>query len=495
MDLEEYPHTQKRPFKPSAETKKHVPAPVKIRLPKGLYESAALAGNYDLVDRSAEKRLPPIAPGARPPITSSQHLIQTITKSVGHITLSPPVSIKRREHRFESFYDPSETGVFPPSLTNLHALEDYDEEEGGDTPDSNPLCWVPTEKSSPAMQVRPQTAHIPTKTSTTMPLEYFDGLDMEVLQPEKRLLDKPANAPGVLAYSRFYDAHGGFTWSPCWVLEYDRPRDMYKVVWHSSDKMKMVKRLNLFFDNESKHGFKFRLRQARRRKEEMEQEARYYEYVARQPFKNIDVLTEAYKQIIISRAMAKLSPALKKLSDVMFEDFRENFKFAVKAAVVDQQFLYEDTAAHLAACNVQAIHLKAPVPYLGCVNLKTLRTGTVVAVLPSGETTVYDLPAEEFPALLSDLQHISYIAKDELLAASQTYFRELDLRPVLLVDVSMEDVARPCRLTDFLKLQHNHMEEAHENLAGDWTIKVGRAESHTYSGLTALYRIDRPISD
>jgi hypothetical protein len=47
----------------------------------------------------------------------------------------------------------------------------------------------------------------------------------------------------------------------------------------------------------------------------MEQEARYYEFVARQPFKNIDVLTEAYKQIIISRAMAKISPALKKLSD------------------------------------------------------------------------------------------------------------------------------------------------------------------------------------
>ena len=74
---------------------------------------------------------------------------------------------------------------------------------------------------------------------------------------------------GPLGFSRFYNNQGTFSWAPCTVCEYDRERDMYLITWHSTGKPKWVKRLNLFFNNESRIGFRFRLRQARRRKEEV----------------------------------------------------------------------------------------------------------------------------------------------------------------------------------------------------------------------------------
>ena len=48
-----------------------------------------------------------------------------------------------------------------------------------------------------------------------------------------------------------------------------REKDVYEIQWTASPKKKWVKRLNLFFEDESKLGFRFRLRQARRRKEQV----------------------------------------------------------------------------------------------------------------------------------------------------------------------------------------------------------------------------------
>ena len=45
---------------------------------------------------------------------------------------------------------------------------------------------------------------------------------------------------------------------------------MYEIQWVAAPRrLKWVKRLNLFFEDESKLGFRFRLRQARRRKEQV----------------------------------------------------------------------------------------------------------------------------------------------------------------------------------------------------------------------------------
>lgn len=78
-----------------------------------------------------------------------------------------------------------------------------------------------------SVTVRPRTGQIQTKSTTTLPLEFFDSPEMELVPPEQRLATATAamedqGQPGPLGYSRFYDAHGGFRWAPCFVLQYDR---------------------------------------------------------------------------------------------------------------------------------------------------------------------------------------------------------------------------------------------------------------------------------
>ena len=59
---------------------------------------------------------------------------------------------------------------------------------------------------------------------------------------------------------------------------------------------------------------------------------------------------------------------------------RENYRYAVKAAIVDHQFGMPAAAAHLSAANVQPVKVKTPVPPQGCVNLRELPLGSEVAV-------------------------------------------------------------------------------------------------------------------
>ncbi len=92
------------------------------------------------------------------------------------------------------------------------------------------LGWVPDEAEDAAQpSMRPKTAEIPTKVSTSLPLEYFDSPAMEAVQPQDRLDSVKAEAeaagsqqPGAPARSRFYDLAGAFTWAACWALEYDQ---------------------------------------------------------------------------------------------------------------------------------------------------------------------------------------------------------------------------------------------------------------------------------
>lgn len=55
-----------------------------------------------------------------------------------------------------------------------------------------------------------------------LPLGFFDDPSLDPVSPEDRLADKDPAAPGVSAYSRFYDNHGSFAWADCYVMEYDR---------------------------------------------------------------------------------------------------------------------------------------------------------------------------------------------------------------------------------------------------------------------------------
>jgi hypothetical protein len=146
------------------------------------------------------------------------------------------------------------------------------------------LCrWVPgTDDRNVGESVRPRSGQIQTKTPTTLPLEYFDSPDMEIIPLSARLEASAAAGVPLRAYSRFYSAQGAFTWAPCNVLEYDEAQEAYRIVWESTGRSKWVKRLNLFFEDEARPAFRYRLQQARRRQAQVEREARFHEYVKAQ---------------------------------------------------------------------------------------------------------------------------------------------------------------------------------------------------------------------
>ena len=166
----------------------------------------------------------------KPPLPKlpSEYSLGTGLLPTGSLSPSQPapatrVSPKRKLYAHELHFDPEETGVFPPRPPELHSADDYIDTDGDLLPpEAHPFGWVPVSSDTQKVAVRPQTGHIQTKSSTTLPLEYFDSPDMELVPPEERLAAKDPEQQGVLGFSRFFTAQGTFTWAPCWVLAYDR---------------------------------------------------------------------------------------------------------------------------------------------------------------------------------------------------------------------------------------------------------------------------------
>lgn len=150
---------------------------------------------------------------------------------------------------------------------------------------------------------------------------------------------------------------------------------------------------------------------------------------------------------------------------------RENYKFAVKSAIVDFQFNDDDAATHLSAANVQSIRVSQPVPEQGCVNLKALPVGCL-ATCTDGQVSSSELPMDEYHMLIGDIQRASFMASSGLLTAMQHYYRELDMSALKLVDTEMVGLQLPARVGEFMRIQRLHTEEVLEQLTNDWTIKV-----------------------
>ncbi|GFR44543.1 hypothetical protein Agub_g5814 [Astrephomene gubernaculifera] len=523
----------KRPVKQTLEKKMQIPAKVQVKLPKSLFESAMQSGNPLLAERSLrqESSRPPagtLAPGfkipAKPPATLNSPSSPAAPGSPKAIPSSlaigaaaapngssnpipaiPPQAPVRRVPRCEYYFDPATASdVFPPRPVDGSALSDYfvgataaggsassnGRSEEVQTEPTHPLGWVPAEDQQLGTRLRPRTGQLPVRTTTSMPLEYFDSPEMELIAPERRLAEAREAAaaaggqvpPGVLAYSRYFDATGTFSWAACYVTDYDRSQDMYHITWQSTGKTKWVKRLNLLFADESKAGFSFRLRQARRRRDECEAEARYYEYVSKQPFTNIDVLDDTFRRKIFKRVGGDVTQRLATNASGHFEDFRNNYKYSVKSAIVDVQFAQPDAAAHLAAANIQPVRHssnRAVVPPQGCVDLSSLRPGRVVLVnqpehpAAQGKNHVaQDVIREGFDLLLADVKRGAVAGHPALLAALQQMYRDLDISGVALTVTDLRELPLPARLGDYARMQRNHCDLVADMLTSDWTIKV-----------------------
>eukprot|EP00798_Chlamydomonas_sp_ICE-L_P023581 gene23581-9109_t len=443
------------PPHPKVTEKTLVGAKVSVRVPKDLFAVAAHSGNTQLVQRSKQQQ----QQNAIAKLSAADILLQKATQR--RITVrTTPIKEQGAKRKFKTshHFDPEEIGVFPPRAPELHAIDDFVDVEGERLPDNtHPYGWVPPVEQEPgATALRPRTGQIQTHSSTTLPLEFFDSPEMELTPPEQRLEEGKAadpNGRGPVGFSRFYNTDGEFSWSPCTVLEYCRERDMYLIEWHATQRTKWVKRLNLFFQNESRIGFRFRLRQARRRKEEVEREARYHEYVSHHPFRNHDVLEELFKDKIIARLGNDANVRMPTVAKAYMEEVHENFKFSVNSAIVDFQFNDPAANAHLSAANVQPVKVSEPVPPQGTVNLRMDPPGKELYSQPEvGLVESAEIGVEDFSTVLLDAHSISFQASTPLLDAMQQYYHELDVQNIRLADTELSTLPLPARLADFVRV-------------------------------------------
>ena len=108
------------------------------------------------------------------------------------------------------------------------------------------------------------------------------------------------------------------------------------------------------------------------------------------------------------------------------EDVRADFKFAVKAAIVDHLFGDVEGSAYLASADVQPVRPEHIIPQLGIVDLASLPEGSLVST-EQGVRECVALQVDSFSLLLSDIQRGGILGNHDLLRALQAYFKELDV--------------------------------------------------------------------
>ena len=135
-----------------------------------------------------------------------------------------------------------------------------------------------------------------------LPLELFDDESMELYSPPEKWIDrKEEGDPGARGFSRFFKPDGSHTWESCWVLEYSKEKDMFKIVFCSElmEKSKYVNRLNLRFAEESESAFFRRIELAKERQNEAEQVLRTRIYLEKDETMNVPPMSvEQIRRII-----------------------------------------------------------------------------------------------------------------------------------------------------------------------------------------------------
>lgn len=126
--------------------------------------------------------------------------------------------------------------------------------------------------------------------STFLPLEFFDGGEMEPM-PDSLWEDAETlytQGKPFGARSKFYQVGGTDALLPCEVVRYHPEDGKFEVQWVHTGKRKLCTRLNLLFDDESESKFHERVAAAKELRARFEAEARYYlfltEQVCRMPF-------------------------------------------------------------------------------------------------------------------------------------------------------------------------------------------------------------------
>ncbi|KAJ3023357.1 hypothetical protein HKX48_003468 [Thoreauomyces humboldtii] len=186
-------------------------------------------------------------------------------------------------------------------------------------------------------------------TPATVPLECFDDPEFEIKTPGEWLLLGPSRGtPYTLAYSRYFkypdseavdsptDTSADWTWLKCDVLSHDSVTDLYTISWHPSGPQKLVKRLNLLFEGESREAFYDRIENAFRTRAAVMEDKRYADAVGEMSGQGVPQLPMAFRKAIIGRIGTFVRRDQPAILATCVKEVEDEFLFAMKRA--DKEF-------------------------------------------------------------------------------------------------------------------------------------------------------------
>ncbi|KAI8591363.1 hypothetical protein BDZ88DRAFT_505427 [Geranomyces variabilis] len=142
---------------------------------------------------------------------------------------------------------------------------------------------------------------------TTLPLDAFDDPEFETKTPSEWLDSGPARGlPNTIAYSRYFryareTTFATWSWQRCSVLAYDSAASLYLIEWHPSGPQKLVKRLNLLFEDEDRERFYKRIEYAILQRARVLDERKYTDEVALTADETVPSLPRMFKKKIVAR--------------------------------------------------------------------------------------------------------------------------------------------------------------------------------------------------
>ncbi|KAJ3178187.1 hypothetical protein HDU87_003739 [Geranomyces variabilis] len=144
-------------------------------------------------------------------------------------------------------------------------------------------------------------------TVTTIPLDAFDDPEFETKTPWEWLDIGPTRGlPSTIAYSRYFrytreTTYATWSWQRCSVLAYDAATSLYLIEWHPSGPQKLVKRLNLLFEDEDRERFYKRIEYAILQRARVLEDRKYADEVALAADETVPSLPRMFKKNIVTR--------------------------------------------------------------------------------------------------------------------------------------------------------------------------------------------------
>ncbi|KAJ3158327.1 hypothetical protein HDU86_003036, partial [Geranomyces michiganensis] len=153
----------------------------------------------------------------------------------------------------------------------------------------------------------PYKIHGDGNTITTLPLDAFDDPEFETKTPSEWLDVGPGRGlPSTIGYSRYFrytsdTTTASWSWLRCSVLAYDPASNLYLIEWHPSGPQKLVKRLNLLFEDENRERFYRRIEYAILQRARVFEERKYMDEVGLAKDETVPILPRTFKKQIVAR--------------------------------------------------------------------------------------------------------------------------------------------------------------------------------------------------